>query len=407
MQFLSRIMGNAGAFSLVLAQLVPLPALLAPVGLGAASAQQKTRTVACYSNGNGQNSCRLPENTVSVRFAGPDRSGRCVQGRTWAQRGNALWVTGGCGGNFEVTYGSRGSGGGWGGGTGYGSGSGNQDFAGQIDCRSYNNSPQTCYANTQNRAQLLQQYSQTRCVEGKNWRADRNSITVRNGCQARFGYGYGNNSGSGGGWGGSDQGFAGQIDCRSEHNRYQRCGANTENHVRLMQQFSNTSCTEGRSWGYDRGSIWVNNGCQARFAYGYGNSNWNGGSSSSEGGSNAGGIIAGGLLAAGLIALLSQAGKGKTPSPTATSRSATIEADFSKFPSGSRPSATACINEAARQVGVTGGTKLRLTDVDGAQQTSGNWTILARLSATYDDYIQPMTMDCRATGDKVTAFEIR
>jgi hypothetical protein len=33
--------------------------------------------------------------------------------------------------------------------------------------------------------------------------------------------------------------------------------------------------------------------------------------------------------------------------------------------------------------------------------------ILARLTATYQNQSQPMAMDCRATGDKVTAFDVR
>lgn len=412
---LRMVAGTMASFAMVAAQVAPVPAALVPIGAAAAQAQQQTRIVSCYSRGNTQNSCRLPANTVSVSFVGPDRTGRCLEGRTYAQRGNSLWVTGGCGGNFEVV---TNAGGGWGGGGGWtpppgGGGGGNwgdQSFAGEITCRSQNNREQTCRANTQGRVQLLQQYSNARCIEGQTWRADQNSISVRNGCQARFGYGFagndGGNWGGGGGWGGNQQGFAGQIECRSQNNRYVRCPANTNNRVELLRQFSSTSCVRGSTWGYDRNSVWVNRGCQARFGYGYGNVTGDASGGGSGGGSNAGGIIAGGLLAAGLIAALAAAGKGDK-SGQSSRGPATVEADLTKFPSAARDEGQACMNEAARQIGATGGTRVRLVNVDTAQQSGQGWMILADVSGTWDDHIQAMKMDCRATGSKVTAFDVK
>jgi hypothetical protein len=46
--------------------------------------------------------------------------------------------------------------------------------------------------------------------------------------------------------------------------------------VRLIQQYSDSACVRGRSWGVDRDAVWVSRGCRARFAttgdarYGYG-----------------------------------------------------------------------------------------------------------------------------------------
>jgi hypothetical protein len=259
---------------------------------------------------------------------------------------------------------------------------------------------------------MIQQLSSTACIEGRTWRADRNRITVRSGCQARFGYGYGNSGGNwggggGGGWGGSNQGFAGQLECRSQDNRYRRCGANTDNRVELLRQFSSSSCVRGRSWGFDRGSIWVDQGCQARFGYGYGNVR--GDTSGDSGGSDAGAVVGGVALAAGLVALLAAAGKSSSNSNSrsASTSAATLTADLNQFPSDARAPAQACLNEAARQVGATGGTAVRLDRVDGASRSGEGWMILARLTATYQNQSQPMAMDCRATGDKVTAFDVR
>ncbi len=488
-----KLAASMASISLMLAQLAPMPAALAPIGMADVAARQLTQTISCNSRGNQPNTCRLPAGTISVSYLGPDRSGRCVQGRTWQQRGNGLWVTGGCGGNFEIVYDTAHGGGNWGGSGGSGgSGSNSQGFAGELTCRSIDNRQQVCRANTGGRVQLLQQYSSTRCVQNSNWRYDRNTITVRDGCQARFGYGYGNNN-SGGGWGGSggngsnnqgfageltcrsqdnrqqfcrantqgraqllqqyssarciegqswfasnngitvrngcqarfgygygnnsgggwggnnNQGYAGQIECRSDNNRYRRCPANTRNRATLVRQYSNTQCVEGRNWGWDSGAIWVDNGCQGRFAYGFGNVSGTYEGSTGSSSSNAGGIIAGGLLAAGLIAALAAAGKSdKTSASAQSSRGpASVEADWSLLPAAARAEAEACMNEAARQFGATGGTRVKLKDVDTARQSGSGWMILADVTGTWDDHVQTMRMDCRASGSKVTGFDVQ
>jgi Protein of unknown function (DUF3011) len=47
---------------------------------------------------------------------------------------------------------------------------------------------------------------------------------------------------------------------------YQRCpAANTWRGARLVQQISSNPCIQGRTWGFDRDAIWVNNGCRGLF----------------------------------------------------------------------------------------------------------------------------------------------
>ncbi len=409
MQGQNRSLKLGVAMAVVAAQMAPLPLpVLAPLGaaLGVAPllAQSDSRTtrINCYANGNGSRTCDLPPNTQSVTYLGPDRSGRCREGDTWRRRGNDLWVTGGCGGVFEVVSYSGGSDSGWESGNGDG-------FAGEITCRSRDGRQQECFANTNNRVQMLQQYSSSPCIEGSTWRYTRNSIIVRNGCQARFGYGYGNNGGGSDGWG-SNQGFAGQTECRSNDNRYRRCTVNTENRVEMLHQLSSSSCTRGRSWGYDRNSIWVDNGCQARFGYGYGNVSGDSGTDSG-GGSDTGAVIGGVALAAGLIALLAAAGKSGSKNRSSTTPDATapatVTADLNKFPADARTSADACMKEAGRQIGSTGGKTVRLDSVDRAERSGQGWIILARITGGWSDNSQSMTMDCRATGSNVTAFDVR
>lgn len=407
------------AAAMVAAQLAPLPLpMLAPaglaLGLAPAAAASNTMRINCYSNPNSSRTCDLPPNTQSISYMGPDRTGKCREGDTWRRRGNDLWVSDGCGGVFEVVTYSGGSGGGSGGGWGGsggggwgGSGGSGGGFAGEITCRSRDGRQEECYANTNNRVQMLQQYSSSPCIEGSTWRYSRNSIIVRNGCQARFGYGYGNNGG-GGGWG-NNSGFAGQIECRSDENRYRRCSVNTENRVEMLRQLSNSSCVRGRSWGYDRSSIWVDNGCQARFGYGYGNvsGDWSSGGSNSS--SNSGDVVAGVALAAGLVALLAAVGKGSSSSRSAstTTSAASVSADLNKFPSDARASGDACMKEAGRQVGATGGSAVRLDSVDRVERSGSGWIIQARLTGTWSGQPQAMTMDCRANGSTVTAFDVK
>jgi hypothetical protein len=253
---------------------------------------------------------------------------------------------------------------------------------------------------------MLQQYSSSPCIEGRTWSYTSSRIEVRNGCQARFGYGYGNwtgGGGGGGGWGGSNQGFANQLECRSDNNRYRRCSANTQGRVEMLRQLSSSSCIQGRSWGYDRNSIWVDNGCQARFGYGYGNLS---GDTSGGGDSNTGAVIGGVALAAGLIAILAAAGKSSN-SATSGNAVAVIDADLARFPSDARSEAQLCMNEAARQIGSTGGTRVSLNRVDQAQRSGDGWMLVAQVSGTWPDHRQTMTMDCRANSSKVTAFDIR
>jgi hypothetical protein len=427
---LARVTLNLGtSAALVAAQLAPLP-LVGPVGgfmgVAPALAQQRTQ-IQCYSVQGQQNSCSLPPGARDITYMGPDRSGRCREGSTWRQRGNTLWVTGGCGGVFEMSYsgsgggwgGSGGSGGGWGGsggsGGGWGGSGGSGGFAGEVTCRSQNYEPQTCRVNTGGRVTVVQQLSREPCIEGQNFRFDNRSITVRNGCQARFGYGYGNNNGGGwggggGNWGGGNGGFQAELRCSSNRNAYQRCPADTQNRVVLVRQVSDAECRQGSSWGYDNGGIWVNRGCQGYFAYGYGNYQPSYGGGSGNGGSGGGGggsgVAAGFLgagLAAGLIALLNSKGaKADTSNPNAR-----VTANYGLFPGAAQAEAKACMEESARQLGQSGATAITLNSVVSAQPSGNGWRTVADITGTWPRETNRLEIDCSASGSKVTAFDVK
>ena len=58
------------------------------------------------------------------------------------------------------------------------------------------------------------------------------------------------------------------ITCESRGHDRAYCSADTRGGVRLVRQLSETRCVSGRTWGADRGGIWVTSGCRAQFAVG-------------------------------------------------------------------------------------------------------------------------------------------
>jgi hypothetical protein len=73
------------------------------------------------------------------------------------------------------------------------------------------------------------------------------------------------------------------ISCSSHNYRYQYCGANTDGYARLVSQRSKAACIRGRTWGYDNGGVWVNNGCSADFEVGGGSRSGNAGAAVAAG----------------------------------------------------------------------------------------------------------------------------
>ena len=179
----------------------------------------------------------------------------CQQGRSWGYDQDGVWVNNGCRGVFEVKY--KGDGGGGGGGypPGYGQ---------TVRCESYNYQPNRCPANTQGGVRLDRVLG-GQCSQGRSWGYDRSGIWVNNGCRADFIVG----GGGGGGGGGYPPGYGQEVRCESFNYQPNRCSANTQGGVRISRVLGG-QCSEGRTWGYDRGGIWVNGGCRAVFVTGAG-----------------------------------------------------------------------------------------------------------------------------------------
>jgi hypothetical protein len=57
-----------------------------------------------------------------------------------------------------------------------------------------------------------------------------------------------------------------EVTCESKDFQRQECDMNTRGEVQLVRQLSKTRCVEGRNYGFNRRSVWVDQGCAAVFA---------------------------------------------------------------------------------------------------------------------------------------------
>lgn len=234
--------------------LVVLAALAALCLADLAHAQSK-RTVygviRCQSPGSQFSSC--PADTRDGVHLVRDFSGRCRLGISWGYSRDRIWVKDGCDAEFRV--GSAGS--------GYGYGYGYQG-GGIAVCESRDFRREFCSVDTRGGVELVNQISQSPCVHGRTWWTDARGIHVSNGCAGEFAVGGG---GGGGGVGGGYRPPVGGelVRCESADFRHRRCQVGPLQEARLVRQSSQSRCIEGRTWGWDRDGIWVDQGCAGQF----------------------------------------------------------------------------------------------------------------------------------------------
>jgi hypothetical protein len=133
---------------------------------------------------------------------------------------------------------------------------------GIVRCESQDGRLRQCPVDVRGGVRLTRQLSRTDCVQGRNWGYDARGIWVSGGCRAEFAVGgYG---GYGGGYGNAGGGQR-VIRCESRDGREQHCPA-TLRGASLQRQVSRTPCVQGRNWRWDRGGIWVKDGCRGDFA---------------------------------------------------------------------------------------------------------------------------------------------
>ena len=143
----------------------------------------------------------------------------------------------------------------------------------RIECGSEDYRYRHCEIDHRGQVRLIRQLSDSPCVEGKSWGYDRRGVWVDRGCAARFevvrrGDDYRPGRPDRPSYGRPESGRQETVECRSEDYRYRHCSVDTRGPVRLVDQYSDSPCVEGRTWGHDRRGIWVDRGCAARFEIG-------------------------------------------------------------------------------------------------------------------------------------------
>lgn len=233
---------------------LPLALCALPAAAQYGSGHGSPQTVRCDSNDSRHRVCAA-DTRGGVRLVRQYSKSACIEGHSWGYDRGGVWVDRGCRAEFALGRG----GGGWDGGNG-----GGHDGR-TVRCDSNDNRYRQC-AIEGRRVALVRQYSKSPCIEGRTWGVGRGFVWVNDGCRAEFA------SGSGGGWGGGDwnghgPGWgAGQtLYCGSDDHRQRRCNVTIRRAARLTRQMSKAACIEGRSWGWDRGGIWVSNGCRGDF----------------------------------------------------------------------------------------------------------------------------------------------
>ena len=203
----------------------------------------------------------------------------------------------------------------------------------------------------------------------------------------------------GGNWGGI-------VRCESYNGRFRECPADTSGGVRIARQLGGT-CRQGSTWGTRGNAIWVDKGCRADFQTRYGSGS-GGYYPPANNGPSTGAIIGGVAVAAGLIALIALSQKKAQPQATtgpqsfkppagSTGQPARIAADLGALTADAKPSFNICLSEAARQIGATGGTEIRLDRLTDVQKGNGGYRFRGTLSGVYPDETRTIPIYCRAT----------
>ena len=129
---------------------------------------------------------------------------------------------------------------------------------GTLRCESDKGRPRNCQADVRGGARLTRQLSRSQSVEGETRGVRENEIWVKGGCRADFALGEGGPPGPR------------YIKCESGSGGRRHCPTDTLGGVTMIRQLSKSQCIQHTTWGYDRKSVWVSQGCRAEFQIGAG-----------------------------------------------------------------------------------------------------------------------------------------
>jgi hypothetical protein len=140
-----------------------------------------------------------------------------------------------------------------------------------VRCESHDYNRNECMADTRGGVSIVNQVSDSTCIEGRNWGYGRGHIWVDDGCAAEFRvgdrYSYRDDRYRGRDYviGRSYASAGGVVTCESIDNQRETCEIPRNSGVRLLNQISDSPCVRGRTWGAYGRRIWVDDGCRAEF----------------------------------------------------------------------------------------------------------------------------------------------
>ena len=203
-------------------------------------------TFNCASIDDRYRECQLPVDG-RARLVKRISESRCVEGQSWGQRGDRVWVDRGCRAKFEVTRYAGGGGG------------------DTVECASTDGRYRECEIGRGYFGRLQREHSNNRCRTDVTWGTRNGVIWVTDGCRGRFVRQRGNSGNVGGGGGGGGGSDDRTIECRSESGRRNECSLGHGYIALLARDLSNGKCRLNSTWGTRNGVVWVTNGCKGRF----------------------------------------------------------------------------------------------------------------------------------------------
>ena len=227
----------------------------------AVARQGDAGVVECHSENYQYNECQTPFRSAALieQLSGSE----CIENKSWGfnTQTGYVWVSAGCGGQFgEGTYVDRGV---------YDDRGAAHHTGGSVECSSQSYRFTRCGLPWRG-ARLVEQLSDSRCIENQSWGIDGEGLWVDQGCSARFveEYGYDDRrTGSGYDYDPA-QGGGLTVVCESRGGERERCPLpRGVREVHVADQFSQTPCRRGDNWDYDDSEVWVKDGCRARFGY--------------------------------------------------------------------------------------------------------------------------------------------
>jgi len=208
--------------------------------------------LSCESHDYEREHCRVNTRGSVVLVNQTSRSA-CIEGRSWGWDHSGVWVSDGCAGEFRIGD--------------DGEVADHDDDAHDdglstgdtVVCRSRDRGRSYCLVDARGYdATLIRRIGDAPCVDGESWGSDRRGIWVANGCAAEFRITVSSRP-----HGVDDS--ANIVRCESRDNARSYCDVTGSRSVRLVRQVSGAPCIQGRSWDYNRRSIWVDDGCRADF----------------------------------------------------------------------------------------------------------------------------------------------